>query len=25
LYRHVQRDSEDLTEWEIGEEIEVAS
>lgn len=25
LYRHVQRDSEDLTQWEIGEEIEVAS
>jgi len=25
LYRHVQRDSDDLTQWEIGEEIEVAS
>lgn len=25
LYRHVQRDSEDLTQWQIGEEIHVGS
>ena len=25
LYRHVQRDSEDLTQWQIGEEIQVAN
>jgi len=25
LYRHVSRDTDDLTQWEVGEEIQVAS